>query len=158
MVTLITFPFDYLKSIGSPIEERSSFSEWMFSDDLKSIKTSDHTRATGAGPAQSLRGVTEKYYGRNLWQFRPGFTYEESIRPFIHSLLDLAAEYRATSRAMKDMPAMSTHTSELLERIKAAADRKGVHWMAHIAQQDAGMADILSRMVESELTTANRGA
>ncbi|GEM_PF-2695115 len=44
----------------------------------------------------------------------------------------------------------------LMERIKADADRKGVHWMVHIAQQDPGMADILSRMAKAELVGVGR--
>lgn len=156
--TLMNLPFDYLKALGLSRDEKRSFYDWMFSDDLWEIKLDGHVGARGAGPAQSIRGVIEKYYERNLWQFRPGFTYEESIRPFINSLLVLSAEYRATSRTLKDMPAMSARTGELLERIKAEADRKGVHWMVHLAQQDEGMADIISRMAESALTAANRGA
>jgi hypothetical protein len=156
MVTLVSFPFNYLDYIESPSEEQRIFCEWMFSDDLKALGASDRSRSGGAGPAQSLRGAIEKYYGRNLWQFRPEIPYEESIRPFILSLLELATQYRATSRAMKDMPTMSKHLSELLERTKADADRKGVHWMVLIAQQDAGMADIFSRMVKAELAGVGR--
>jgi transcriptional regulator with XRE-family HTH domain len=158
IVTLMSLPCDYLQALELRRDEKRSFCDWMFSDDLREIKLDGHMRARGAGPAQSIRGVIEKYYERNLWQFRPEFTYEESIRPFVSSLLELSAEYRATSRAMKDLPARSIHMGELLERTKADADRKGVHWMVHIAQQDAGMADILSRMAESALTTANREA
>jgi hypothetical protein len=157
MVTLINFPFAYLKAMGATSEEKRTFCEWMFADDLEALGASDRAITSGARPAQSLRGAIEKYYGQNLWQFRPEFTYEESIRPFILSLLELAADYRATSRAMNDMPAISKSTSELIERARADADRKSVHWMVHIAQQDAGMADILSRMAASELKTANRG-
>ena len=45
-----------------------------------------------------------------------------------------------------------------LDRVRAEPESEGVDWIVHIAQQDAGMADIVARMIDSELKTANRGA
>jgi len=58
---------------------------------------------------QRIRDVIDYYYGLNLWIFRPEVTYEDSISPFVQSLLCLEAEYRATSMgrviALKGPPA-----------------------------------------------------
>ena len=47
---------------------------------------------------QRVRDVIDHYYGLNLWIFRPEVSYEESIAPFVQSLLCLEVEYRASAR------------------------------------------------------------
>src|SRR4030088_1978971 len=38
---------------------------------------------------EQITAVIELYYGRCLWQFHPKSTYEQSIAPFVYSLVRL---------------------------------------------------------------------
>jgi len=149
LVATIDFILGELKAIGVSREEHNEFVEWMMSDSVWGNGGKDRLGQSGGAPAQSFRGVIEKNYGQHLWLLHPEVDYEESIAPFIDSMIELAVEYHATSRA--GLHPIKKSLRKLIERMKTEADASGVHWLVHIARQDEGMADIISRMFEAEL-------
>ena len=44
----------------------------------------------GTNLEAQIKQVIECWFGKNLWIYRPEYDYEESIKPFVNDLVELA--------------------------------------------------------------------
>jgi len=98
LVSLVPHVLAGLEALGLSTEDRVRFFDWLMDFGREKVAPSASVSAFEGTRKQRVEAVIDYYFAENLWLFRPEFSYEESIKPFVHSMLGLAGWFEHRSR------------------------------------------------------------